>query len=90
MRFPEWFRPPKLPVPAPRTSCRDECVMEVRESGDVPGITSQGARQEAAGVIHKVGNHHLNDLQRKLGGRGRARIRYPWGGARRTYSPNSG
>ena len=49
--------------------------MEVRDGGDVPGITNQGAREEAGSVIDKVGNHHLDDLQGKFDGRGRARIR---------------
>ena len=45
-------------------------VMEVKNSGDVPGVTSHGARAETVNVIDKVGDDHFGDLQGKPGGRG--------------------
>jgi hypothetical protein len=54
----------------------EKAVMEMRNSGDVPGMASQGARAETAHVIDEVDDNNFNDLQGKPGGRGRGRRRH--------------
>jgi len=44
--------------------------MEIRDGGNVPGVTGQGTRQKAAGVVDEMGDNHFDELQWKLGGRG--------------------
>ena len=46
-----------------------EGVIEMGNSGDVPGAIDPGARAEAACVVSKIGNDHFDDLQGKPGGR---------------------
>jgi len=50
----------------------DEHLVEVRDAGDIPGVTSQGACAETAHVIGEVGSDLLNELQGKSAGRGGA------------------
>ena len=38
----------------------------MRDRGDVPGVTRQGAREEAARVVDEVGDNHFDNLERKL------------------------
>ena len=45
--------------------------MEVGDSGNVPGVTNQGAKAEATRVVGEVGDDHFNDLVGKPGDRGR-------------------
>jgi len=61
-RIPEWFGPVIKP--------NNESAMEIRGGGDVPGVTGQGTRQKAAGVVDEMGDNHFDDLQWKLGGCG--------------------
>jgi len=42
--------------------------MEMRDRGDVPGITGEGACKEATCSIDKMGDDHFDDLQGKFGG----------------------
>ena len=63
--------------------------MEVRDSGDIPGVTGQGARPETASVIDKIGNDDFDDLKGKPGGRGRACRRCLRGNAPEAYPPDS-
>ena len=46
-------------------------VIEMRNCGDVPGVTSQGACAEATHVTDEMGDNHFNDLQGNPSGRGR-------------------
>ena len=45
--------------------------MKMRDRGDVPGVTCQGARQKTAFVIDEIGGDPFNDAQGKLGDSGR-------------------
>jgi len=81
----------------PRALCRpyggvynSNGVMEVRDSSDVPGETSQGACEETGLIIDGMADYHFNDLLGKPGGRGRARRRHPWRKTTRVHSPDSG
>jgi len=56
-----------------------EGVMKMGDNGDVPRITRQGARQEAAGVINEVGSDDFHKLLRELGDWGRTPGGHPWG-----------
>jgi len=58
-RIPEWFGPVIKP--------NNESAMEIRGGGDVPGVTGQGTRQKAAGVVDEKGDNHFDELQWKLG-----------------------
>jgi len=40
----------------------------MRDRGDVPGITGEGAYKKTACIIYKVGDDHFDDLQGKFGG----------------------
>ena len=48
----------------------EEIVMEVRDSSNVPGVTGQGACEEAAYVVGKIGDDNFDNFQRKFCGRG--------------------
>ena len=50
----------------------DEGMMEMRDSSDVPRVTSQGTCVETGLVVEKMNDDHFNYLQRKPGGGGRA------------------
>ena len=54
---------------APVTVGDDKGVMEMGNSGDVPGATDLGACAKAVFVVSKIGDDHFNDLQGKPGGR---------------------
>ena len=78
----EGIGPPKFRVP---TSNGVEGVIEVGDGGDVPGVTSQGARVETTCVVGEVGNNLLDDLVGKPGDGGRAHR----GGLTRRGTPRS-
>jgi hypothetical protein len=44
-----------------------EGVMEMMDGGDVPRVTCQGARQEAACVINEVGDNLFHEFLREFG-----------------------
>ena len=54
-------------------------VMEMRNGGNIPGVTCQGARAETARVIYEIGDDHFDNLKGKLGGRRRVRCGGLWG-----------
>ena len=56
---------PSLPV----IVYEDKGVIEMRNSGDVPGVTGQGACAETVCVVSKISDDHFDDLQGKPGGR---------------------
>ena len=41
---------------------RAKSVMEMRDRGDVPGVTGQGACQKSAFVIDEMGDDNFNDF----------------------------
>jgi hypothetical protein len=43
--------------------------MKMGNGGNVPRVTCQGAREETASVVGKVGDDHFDGLQGKPGGR---------------------
>jgi len=45
-------------------------VMKMRNSGDVPGGTGQGACAKTAHVVDKIGDDRFDNLPRKPGSRG--------------------
>jgi len=55
----------------------NEGLVEMRDGGDVPRVAGQGTRAETVGVIGKMGNDHFDELQGKLGDRGRVCWRGP-------------
>jgi len=57
---------------------RGKGVMEVGNSGDVPGVTGQGACAETACVVSKIGGDHSEDIQGKADGRGIVCCRGLW------------
>lgn len=60
------------PLESPRrVGVNDEYVMEVRNAGDVPGVTSQRACAETVHVVREVSDDLLTELQGKSGGGGR-------------------
>ena len=70
-RILEWYGPGSLRHIGPRTRSNGKSVVKMRDGGDVPGVTRQGACEETARVIDEVGDDHFDDLERKLGGGGR-------------------
>ena len=67
---PEWFRPLGSPIFSffPELGMADEGVMETRNGDDVPGVTGQGTRKEAALVVDEMGDDHFEDLHREPDG----------------------
>lgn len=65
---PEWIGPPKLL--APDAVADEEVVMEMRDGGDVPRVTCQGARAETGHIVDETADDNSNDLQGKSGGGG--------------------
>jgi len=59
----EGIRP--LEVLHTRVGFKGQGVVEVGNSGNVPGITGHAARAETGRVVDKVGNDHFDDLQGK-------------------------
>jgi len=49
----------------------------MRDNGDVPRVTCQGACQETGCVVDEVGENDLDELLRELGDWGRACGRRP-------------
>ena len=56
----------------------NECVMEMRNGDDIPGVTGQGTRK----IVDEMGDDNFDDLLGKSGGRGRT-----CGEARPKYIP---
>ena len=50
----------------------DECMMEMRDGGDVPRITGQGTCTETGLVVEKMSDDLFDDVLRKPGDRRRA------------------
>lgn len=48
---PEWFGPQKFRIRAQGMGLDDEGVVELRNSGNVPGITGEGACEETPRVV---------------------------------------
>jgi len=69
-RILEWYGPGSFRHIGPRTRSGGKSVVKMRDRGDVPGVTRQGACEETARVIDEMGNDHFDDLERKLGGGG--------------------
>ena len=68
-RFLEWLGPPPFKADERPTIHGHKSVVEVRDSGNVPGVTGQGACYKTGRVIDKVGDYHFDDLQGEVGGR---------------------
>ena len=85
----EWFRPKKFVGFALEIARRDEGVVKMRDSCDVPRVTGQGTCKETAGVIDQMGNDHFDDLLGKSHGGGLACRGRFWRSTSRTYSPDS-
>ena len=73
----------------PGIDWNDEGVMEMGNSGNVPGATGQGAREEGLLVIDEMSDDNFDDLLRKPGDRGRGCHRSLWRSNSRTHSPDS-
>ena len=71
-RILEWCGPTSLRHIGPRTRSGGKSVVKMRDRGDVPGVTRQGACEETASVIDEMGDDHFDDLERKVSGGGRA------------------
>ena len=69
-RVMEWFGPPKFQIKVRPTVSSDKSVMEMRDRGNVPGVTGEGTRKKAGCVISKMGDDHFDDLQGKFCNRG--------------------
>ena len=61
----------------------------MRNNGDIPGVTDQGACEEAGLVIDKMKDDHFDYLRGKFSDRRCASRRSPMS-ARRTPSPGAG
>ena len=46
----------------PLVGSSDEGAMEMRNGGDVPRVTGQGARAETAFVVDNIGDNYFDDL----------------------------
>ena len=67
----EWFGPLKLSITArPCAKSGDESVMKMWERGDIPGVTGQGAGEEATGVVDQETDDNFDNILRKPGCRG--------------------
>ena len=58
----EGMGPPGSPVPGPGVGVSDKGVMEMRNGGDVPGVTGQGARAEVVLVVDEMGDDDFDYL----------------------------
>jgi hypothetical protein len=86
---PEWFGPPRLWFLGPLSiGWSDEGVMKVRDGGDVPGVTGQGACEEAALVVDQMGNDHFDDPLGEPGCKRRGCRRNVVRSTRRTRPPD--
>ena len=63
---------------------------KLRNSSDIPGTRSEGARQEVAGVVHEVSDNHVDDLLGEPGGGGRTFGRGNWRGTPKKSLLDSG
>ena len=73
VKVPEWFGPYMIRVCVFAPGWHGKGVVEMGDGSDVPGITGQGACDETARVIDKMGNDKLDDLRWEPCGRGWAR-----------------
>ena len=71
----EWVGPHTPPVFVQGVGRNGEGVVEMRNNDDVPGVASQGTRNEAGCVMGEIGDDHFDNLEGEPGGRGRARCR---------------
>ena len=89
MHAPEWNRPLEFYVKEVVT--HDEGVMEMGNSGDVPGVTGQGACAETVFVVDEMCEDDLDDILGKPpGGEGWVCRRILWRWARRRRFPDPG
>ena len=70
--MPKGLGPPK--IFAPEVAVDEEVMVGVRDGGDIPGVTSQGAHAKTGHVVDEICNDHFNDLQGKSCGGGCRRI----------------
>ena len=68
----EWSGPCRILALVQGIVWNDKGAMEMRNSGDVPGVTGHGACAETACVVDKIGDDDFDDLHGKSGGGGRA------------------
>ena len=64
-------------------------MVDMRNGGDVPGITGQGTRKEAVRVIEEMGDDHFDDLLGQPDDGGRLCHRSLWRSTFRERSPDS-
>jgi hypothetical protein len=64
--------------------------MKMRDGGDVPGVTGQGACPEAARVVDEVCDDHFNDVLGKSRGKRQGCRRSVRGSTGRAYPSDSG
>ena len=63
----EWRWPLKFRLIGPGTGSNNESMMEMRDRGDVPGVTGQGTRQKTVRVVDEMRDNCFDDLQRNFG-----------------------
>jgi hypothetical protein len=68
VHVPERFGQYKFLIHRPVIGWSDKGVMKVGNRGDVPRVTSQGAREETVCIADKMYDDHFNDLLGKYGG----------------------
>ena len=68
--MPDGVRPPKSL--AEEVSADEEVGVKVRGGSDVPGVTSQAACTETAGVVGEIRDDRFDDLLGEFGGGRRA------------------
>jgi len=68
----EWFGPNDFLLCAPGKCLGSKSVVNVRNSGEVPGVTGQGACEKPVLVVDEVGDDHFDDIHGKSDDRGRA------------------
>ena len=65
----ERFGPQETPFHPQGGNHSSKGVMEVRNGGDIPGVTGPGACKETALVVDEMGDDHFDNLVGKPGGR---------------------
>ena len=66
-RLLEWFGPLEFWIFEAGARSDNESVMKMWERGDIPGVTGQGAGDEATGVVNQVTEDIFNNFLRKPG-----------------------
>lgn len=69
VHVPEGVGPPQLS--ARGFEVDEKVAIEMRNSSDIPGVASQGARADTARIVTKMGNDHFDDLRGEPGDQGR-------------------